>query len=177
MHRHALVYLLAAGSAVCLIGCDDDDDDTTTAPTAETFRATLSGAAERPTPRTTPATGTAEFTFRGDTLRWTITMTGITNVNAAHIHVGAVDVAGGIILGLTPPVSNTSITGFITRSAFLPPSAPNAALTFDGVLDLMRTGGAYVNVHTNYTCNDPTNDSGPGDFPGGEIRGQIAKIT
>ena len=177
MHRKALTYLLALGSAVCVIGCDDDDDNDITAPTTETFRATLTGAAERPTARTTPATGTAEFTFRQDTLRWTITMTTITNVTAAHIHIGGTDVAGGIILALTPPVSNTSITGLIARAGFIAPAAPNQAITFDALLDLMRSGGAYVNVHTNNTANDPTNDTGPGDFPGGEIRGQIAKIS
>jgi hypothetical protein len=32
-------------------------------------------------------------------------------------------------------------------------------------------GNAYVNVHTNDGV-DPIN-TGPGDFPGGEIRGQI----
>ena len=174
MRRYAIAYMIALGS-VCLIGCDDDDDNPA-APAAETFRATLNGANERPDPRTTPATGTAEFTFRRDTLYWTITLTGITNVTAAHIHIGGPDVAGGIILGLTPPVSNTSIDSFVTRSGFTAPAPPNNTLTFDQVLDLMRTGGAYVNVHTNNLNNDPTNNSGPGDFPGGEIRGQIAKV-
>jgi hypothetical protein len=35
----------------------------------------------------------------------------------------------------------------------------------------MLAGNAYVNVHTNDGV-DPTN-TGAGDFPGGEIRGQI----
>jgi len=176
MHRTALAYLIALGVPAILIGCDDDDD-APVAPATETFRATLTGTAERPTPRETPAQGTAEFTLRRDTLYWTITLTNIANVTAAHIHLGAANVAGGIILGLTPPVSNTSIEGFIARANFIAPAPPNQAVTFDALLDLMRTGGAYVNVHTNNPANDPTNDSGPGDFPGGEIRGQIAKIT
>jgi hypothetical protein len=37
----------------------------------------------------------------------------------------------------------------------------------------LLSGGAYVNVHTNDGVA-PTN-SGPGDFPGGEVRGQIRK--
>ena len=36
----------------------------------------------------------------------------------------------------------------------------------------INAGNAYVNVHTN-DGQDPTNE-GPGDFPGGEIRGQMA---
>jgi hypothetical protein len=35
----------------------------------------------------------------------------------------------------------------------------------------MEAGTAYVNVHTN--DNVPPPNTGPGDFPGGEIRGQI----
>jgi len=35
----------------------------------------------------------------------------------------------------------------------------------------MEGSRAYVNVHTNDGMGDV--DTGPGDFPGGEIRGQI----
>ena len=174
MQRTTLAYLLALGTAVGLIGCDDDDDDPV-GPVAETFRATLTGTAERPTPRDTDAEGTAEFTFRRDTLFWTIEMGDIDNVVAAHIHIGGVNEAGGIILALTPPVSDTEIENFIAREDFEAPAAPNAGVTFDGLLDLMRSGGSYVNVHTDDGVDPP--NSGPGDFPGGEIRGQIAKIT
>jgi len=62
----------------------------------------------------------------------------------------------------------------VTRAGYTPPGAPNAGVTFDSLLVLMRNGNSYVNVHTNNTANDPTNNSGPGDFPAGEIRGQVA---
>jgi 5-enolpyruvylshikimate-3-phosphate synthase len=39
------------------------------------------------------------------------------------------------------------------------------------LLAAMRTGGAYVNVHTNDGVAPVTNT--PGDLPGGEIRGQL----
>ena len=39
------------------------------------------------------------------------------------------------------------------------------------LLTAMRNGWTYVNVHTNDGVA-PTN-TGPGDFPGGEIRGQL----
>jgi hypothetical protein len=42
--------------------------------------------------------------------------------------------------------------------------APLAAL-----LDSIRVGHAYVNVHT----SDGSKTAGPGNFPGGEIRGQL----
>jgi len=43
------------------------------------------------------------------------------------------------------------------------------------VLEAMRAGLTYVNVHTNDGVA-PTN-TGPGDFPGGEIRGQLDHPT
>jgi hypothetical protein len=44
------------------------------------------------------------------------------------------------------------------------------AITFDSLLSAMRTGGAYVNVHTNVAGCTPGE---PGCNPGGEIRGQV----
>jgi hypothetical protein len=43
--------------------------------------------------------------------------------------------------------------------------------SFADVLERIREGNAYVNVHTNDGVA-PTNQ-GPGDFPGGEVRGQF----
>jgi hypothetical protein len=39
------------------------------------------------------------------------------------------------------------------------------------VLAALESGSTYVNVHTNDGV--PPTNTGPGDFPGGEIRGQI----
>lgn len=174
MRRHVVASLLALSLTAIAPGCDDDDP---TGPAPEVFRATMNGANERPDPRTTEATGTAELTLDGDVLSWVITMSDITNVTAAHIHIGTASQFGGVLLGLTPPVSNTRIEGSITRSEFEAPASPNEDVTWDDMLELMRTNGAYVNVHTNDPANDPTNNSGPGDFPGGEIRGQITRIS
>jgi len=43
--------------------------------------------------------------------------------------------------------------------------------TLADLLDAIDAGIAYVNVHTDDGIA-PTN-TGPGDFPGGEIRGQL----
>jgi CHRD domain-containing protein len=170
MRRYALFTALSLAAALIVGGCNDDS----TGPQSERFTATMNGANERPDQRTTPATGIANFTLTGETLSWTITLSNITNVTAAHIHAGGADVAGGIILPLTPPVSNTTITGSITKANFVPPAAPNASVTFDQMIEMMRTGNAYANVHTSDNVA-PTN-TGPGDFPGGEIRGQITLV-
>ena len=173
MKTRVLVGALWLGLGAFVVACDDDDP---TGPTTERFNATLNGANERPTARTTPATGTANFIFRRDTLRWTINMSNITNVTAAHIHIGGPNDAGGVILGLTGAAgtfTNSLITGLIAREDFPAPGAPNEDVTFDSLLVLMRTNGSYVNVHTNDNVT-PTN-TGPGDFPAGEIRGQVVK--
>jgi hypothetical protein len=176
MSRSLFVVLLSLGVAAAAAACNDDS--TSPSVPTETFRATLNGANEVPA-RTTPATATADFTLRRDTLRWAVSMSSITNVTASHIHTGAPGVNGGIILPLTPGtsgVNNTLITGFVTRGTYQPPASPNQAVTFDSLLALMRNGNSYVNVHT----SDPTkttHNTGPGDFPGGEIRGQLAKTS
>jgi hypothetical protein len=167
MKRQLLVSLLSVAVAAVAAACSDDSNG----PGGEHFISTLDGAHEQPV-RTTPATATANYTLRNDTLYWTVNMSNITNVVAAHIHLGDATVAsGGVILPLAPPLSNTQLTGYIFKGNFVAPGAPNQALTFDQMIAAMRVGGAYTNVHTNDGVA-PTN-TGAGDFPGGEIRGQI----
>jgi hypothetical protein len=48
---------------------------------------------------------------------------------------------------------------------------PLAGHPLSELLDAIASGNAYVNIHTNDGV-DGTN-TGPGDFPGGEIRGQL----
>ena len=48
---------------------------------------------------------------------------------------------------------------------------PLAGHPLSDLIDAIQAGNAYVNVHTNDGVA-PTN-TGPGDFPGGEIRGQL----
>lgn len=163
---------VALSAGVVLYACDDDAND----PDVEDFIAALTGAAERPTPRTTPATGDATFTLTGGTtLAWDIDMTGLTNLSAAHIHIGDANTAGGILLDLSGGTfTNTNISGSIDEANFQTPAPPNDNITFDALLDLMRAGNAYVNVHTN--DGNATPNEGPGDFPAGEIRGQIQLV-
>lgn len=164
--------LVLSVMAFALVAACEDDDDNGTAPVAQTFTATLSGANERPTPVTTPATGSATFSLSadGNTLTWTVTTTGANNVTASHIHVGGAQVAGPVILFLFagPTANNPAISGSTTRATF--PST--LGISWDGLISLMRNGDTYVNVHTDNGVA-PAN-TGPGDFPGGEIRGQIA---
>ena len=51
---------------------------------------------------------------------------------------------------------------------------PLAGQPLSALVEAMVAGGTYVNVHTNDGVAPP--DTGPGDFPGGEIRGQIRLV-
>ncbi|HYN80125.1 MAG TPA: CHRD domain-containing protein [Gemmatimonadaceae bacterium] len=170
---HSKLFAMSVMAFAFVAACDTDDDNGT-GPTAQTFTASLTGAKERPTPRTTPANGSATFTLSadGNTLTWNVTMTGANNVFASHIHVGGLEcdcpVAFGIFSGTA--VSNPAISGSVTRATYSSP----LGISFDALISLMRSGDTYVNVHTNDGVA-PTN-TGPGDFPGGELRGQISLV-
>ena len=92
----------------------------------------------------------------------------------AHSHKAAAGVNGPIVVGLFSGLAGSGATngrlaeGVITASDF---SGPLAGMTMADLLELLQSGDAYVNVHTNDGVA-PTN-TGPGDFPGGEIRGQV----
>jgi hypothetical protein len=158
--RFVLPVLLVLGVA---IACEDDE----TGPEAERFTADLTGAAERPDPVTTDATGTANFTVSGDDVEFEITGEDLVGVRLAHIHGPATtEVAAGILVTLLTPVAAPGFNvanGTVSEGTF--PSVAYAlatGITLDSVLVLMRNGMAYVNVHT--VANG-----------GGEIRGQIRR--
>ena len=174
MKRQMFYALLATSIAASAVACDDDDDPA--GPSPELFRATMNGANERPDPTTTTATGVADFRYENEVLSWTVTLNNITNISGAHIHIGTANQAGGVLLGLGTTgaggtLTNAGFSGSIARSAFTAPGSPNQAVTFDQMLAMMRTGAAYVNIHT----SDPNlaGNNTQGDYPGGEIRGQI----
>jgi hypothetical protein len=53
-------------------------------------------------------------------------------------------------------------------------TGPLAGMTMADLVSQMTAGGTYVNVHTSDGVEPP--DTGPGDFPGGEIRGQVRRL-
>ena len=142
-------FLVAAALVgVALVGCDDDDP---LGPDIETLVATLTGAAEAPDPGDSDGTGTAEIELNDDDneVCWDITVANITlPASAAHIHEGAVGVAGPPVVTLSPPLANGTATGCVDAS--------------DDLVDdiIANPGDYYVNVHN-------------ADFPGGAVRGQL----
>jgi hypothetical protein len=92
----------------------------------------------------------------------------------AHIHFGASKTNGGVMVflcgGSTQPCpASGAITGTLTAAdvSTLPVSNTDSVIPqginpgdFSGLVNAIRTGNAYVNVHTQ-------------NFPNGEIRGQV----
>ena len=157
-HLFALVTLaLTAATAAC-----EDDDGTGPDPDHE-FAAAMNGANEKPAAVSPAGTGTATFTLNEaeTSATWSVTATGMTsNINNAHIHLGNSSVAGGVIvqLGGFPTATSGTWSGTLDSSAAL-----LLGLSWNSLIDLIRNGDAYVNVHT---VNNP----------GGEIRGQLITV-
>ena len=148
------------------------------APTAlagDNFVATLSGDQEVPA-RDTRAVGVATFKLSkdGTALEFKVTVGNIHNVVASHIHCGAVGVNGpvGVTLFAGAPAGG-SVNGTLAEGTITAPDPGNGCGWTDlaAVLAAIESGNTYVNVHTNDGVAPP--NTGPGDFPGGEIRGQI----
>jgi hypothetical protein len=97
------------------------------------------------------------------TLFYRLYVRNITDVTAAHIHVGLPGEDGEVVAflfsgGPTGEFNGQLAEGIITEADLIGPLAGNMA----ELVELLRSGGLYVNVHT--VMN-----------PGGEIRGQITQ--
>lgn len=144
---------------------------------SKNFVAHLRGVSEVP-PRDTLAQGNVIFHVSDDgtALSYQLIAANIDNVVASHIHCAAAGVNGpvGVTLFLGPAGSGR-FDGVLAKGTITAPDAGNACswATLDDVVAAMLSGNAYVNVHTNDGVA-PTN-TGPGDFPGGEIRGQVSE--
>lgn len=107
----------------------------------------------------------------GDALDFKLIVTNIEGVTQSHIHCGAPGVNGPVVaflFGFDPAgVAPHGVLseGTITNAQVIPrapsPVCPDGVANFDELIERMRSGDAYVNVHTLV-------------FPGGEIRGDIA---
>ena len=143
---------------------------------ARNFVAHLDGGQEVPE-RETLGQGQAIFRLNDDgtELTYRLIVANIENVVASHIHLGVAGVNGPVVVFLFGPaapgggrVDGVIATGTITAANL---TGPLAGMSLSVLTAAMIADGTYVNVHTNDGVA-PAN-TGPGDFPGGEIRGQI----
>jgi hypothetical protein len=134
------------------------------------FAAHLTGTQEVITtstsaPGTSLATGMATFQLSedGHALRYRLTVSHLTGAFAAHIHLNGAGVNGPVVVPLfnsatpTGEVNGLLSQGTITASSLV---GPLFGHPFSELLTDIRSGDAYVNVHT------------LPNHPGGEIRGQ-----
>jgi len=125
------------------------------------FSISLTQGAEVPVPKATTASGTALLVIYPDRIDYEVTGTSIIGVTMAHIHNGATGVAGPIVVTLYNQASSPSgtINGVFASGTLTSGNLP-AGVTIESLKTLLKSGNAYVNVHT--TTN-----------PSGEIRGQV----
>lgn len=139
------------------------------------FRAHLSGSEEVP-PADTRGQGQAIFQLSkdGTELTYKLIAANIENITQAHIHCGAAGVNGPVVVFLYPAAPPAELIperfngvlaeGVRTNDNVIsrPDSdeCPGGVVNFNELMAKIRSGDAYVNVHTL-------------QYPGGEIRGQI----
>lgn len=171
-----LLVLAVASIAGLAVRAEDDDESNVFAARLSTFREVG--------PKATGGTGTfrAELNDAGDTLTWDLSWDGLTGPPAAaHIHFAMAGVNGPVVTFFCggpngnpdvpakpacPQTTSGSISGTTTADDILKLDTPGpndvgiALHGFEALLNAIRAGDAYANMHT-------------ARFPGGEIRGQI----
>ena len=151
------------------------------------FRAHLPGSEEVPPLDVviqTLAQGQAIFKLSedGSEIHYKLIVANINNVFMSHIHKGAPGVNGPIAVWLYPsttpgagPAGQGRVDGVLAEGTITQANLVNQAATgittIAELMNAIESGNAYVNVHTNDGIA-PTN-TGPGDYPGGEIRGHF----
>jgi hypothetical protein len=167
--RRPIIAVLATGAVLTLGSVALAADST--------YTAHLRGSNEKPDPRETRAVGSAIFHLSDDgtELSYRLIVSNIDNVVQAHIHLGGPLDAGPIVAflyGAVPPGGGPErgvlSTGTITAANLI---GNLAGHPLSDLVDAIEAGITYVNVHTNDGVAPI--DTGPGDFPGGEIRGQM----
>jgi len=181
--RRLLASTVVFAAASLTLGCSDgsrapSDPDLTVssvaanAAQAQHFVAPLRGTAEVP-PVQTNAVGMAGFNIRnsGTALQYMVMVGRVQNVTMAHIHLAAAGQNGPVVAWLYPPAppanpipgesNGVLVEGTITAANLV---GPLAGQPLSALIDHMRAGNTYVNLHTVQR-------------PAGEIRGQITGIA
>jgi|SRR5690242_3169159 CHRD domain-containing protein len=168
MRRIWAVRIFAIAGVLALAFTTATADEGTTS-----FSTSMTGFQETP-PILSNGSGTFHATVNGDSLTYTESFAGLTsNVTQSHIHFAERSVAGSFFVFLctnlgngpagTPacPAAGGTVTGTVTAANVLGVPGQNiSAGDFAALLRILRSGDAYVNVHTV-------------KFPAGEIRGQV----
>ena len=163
-----------AGEIAPVPGTDEAITSMNAAIADQVFVANLSGFAEVP-PRQTDASGAVVVSLNpdGESLHYRLSVSNLQDITAAHLHLGLKDENGPIVVPLlgqgapgdaaTPPsgVADGIIAeGDISADNLTGPLADTPLVV---LMELLRSGAIYANVHTT-------------QYPGGEIRGQMQGV-
>lgn len=134
------------------------------------FAAHLSGKAQVPEKINTKAAGSAVFSLskNGKELFYKLKVLNIDNVTMAHIHMAPADKEGPPVVwlypntGMAPEEKAGRFSGILAKGKITEKDliGPLAGKPISALIDAIKSGDAYVNVHTT-------------QYPNGEIRGQI----
>jgi hypothetical protein len=149
----------------------------------DNFGAHLRGRSEVPA-RSTDAQGQAIFKLSedGQALDYKLIAANIENVFMAHIHMAPEGVNGPIVVWLYPstaavagPAGGGRTDGVLAEGTIRAANlvGPLTGHPLSDLVALLENGGAYVNIHTDDGVDGI--NTGPGDFPGGEIRAQVLR--
>lgn len=116
----------------------------------------------------------------GTKLDYKLIASNIENVFQAHIHMAPPGVNGGIVVWLFPsttpnelgPLGAGRTDGVLSEGTITAANLINALAgrSLSALVDALNGGTAYVNIHTS---DGGAPNTGAGDFPGGEIRGDV----
>lgn len=127
------------------------------------FEAKLSGQ-EETQPVTTQAEGEAEFELTGDgtALEFKLSVSGLMDPQAAHIHMAPAGSDGPVIVTLLATPVAGEVDGLLAEGIITVDDLEGqmAGMSLNDLLAEFKAGNTYVNVHT-------------AAYPEGEIRGQI----
>jgi hypothetical protein len=164
-----ILKIVVAALLPVIPACGDDEP----AGPATSFTATLSGAEEVPAVPT-EATGSATFSLVDNQITYTVNVTNLQNPLVSHIHIAPVGQNGPVrmnLCGTGAPQPGCTEGNGVLASGTNGTTVGTPPITFDELVSAMRSGGAYVNVHTD--DGQPPSNTGAGDMASGEIRGQI----
>ena len=133
-------------------------------------------------PRDTRAKGEATFIVSQDaqSVHYVLTVSQIENPFMAHIHIAPAGSNGPVVQWLFPgtspgpgPLGIGLTSGLLAKGEFTSATfvGPLAGKSMADLLNAIRSGRAYVNVHT--ASGVPGDTPHAGNFPGGEIRAQL----
>jgi hypothetical protein len=169
--RRIWIALASAALALAAVGAGAEELQ---------FKANLSGAAQLPEPTGSKATGECTLVVHDGEKKvtYTISVTDLSNAVTAELHLGGPTANGPVVIKLFPAhgaaAKKGPFTGVLAEGTFTAADlmGPMQGSPIADLVDELREGSAYVNIHT----NDGVDGSkpGPGNYRLGEIRGQFA---